>query len=455
MGNGLRTIERTANAQLRWPWARVVTLLFFLIAIDCETSANAEKASQQDNPRDIFSSPTIRQLANLKEVAGEITYIVWINGDADHFVTGAGNSRSRLIRADELHADRVFDAARRCHNCNVVTLHIQRGGARWYTGNRHWATFLTVFEKGALRMERSSPIENAADVRTLTGLLRFSDGIFGDTQRHLIYVGHSFEYQSGEEMEGSARAPFAYSFPRDRYGPKEFIRSLEDAHMGSRLSSITFAACSMADIGLAGRLAPFSVYVVAPQFDVLERAPVGFSFDGIRVAAALSSVSSALAEHLMDAFNATQNQNDVILEYPVSEIRTDLAEQVMLELRALLLEFSAVDGELRTRPLDVLRALGQDPRRLSDRYLRMRSESGRDNAGLDEEMSLLLSDADRLDVGKLVEGLGARYSDMEQTLRIQQLLDKLRMAVAIYDGRKSGGHSGLNVDAKEIVQWNW
>lgn len=397
----------------------------------------------------LFRSPTAREFSATDTDLGRTSYVVWINGDSDHYVTSGTTSRARLIRADAMHADRVISAALRCSDCNVILLHIQRGGKRWYTGKAHWATFLRVFTRGTLRMERFSAIENAAAPETLTNLLRFSEALLGRTETHLIYVGHSF-LRGNAAQDGANPVPFAYSFPGSTYGVDVFLRSLQDAHLVRRLASITFAACAMADIGLAARLAPYTDTVIAPQFDALESAPLGFSFEAIALEHGQERAATLMASHLMDAFEADSAAREALLEYPVSEIDTHGAKQILETLRRTMRDSLA----LNAIGAPTLRAIGRDSRRLSARYLALQSRNGVDGMklrALDESVAFSIDDPDRGDLGRLLRGLAVRDPADGVGPRLQQLETQLRQSVTVFFARPDTGHSGLNVEVSDLT----
>ncbi len=275
---------------------------------------------------------------------GRRTFIIFVNGDADHFVTESSESGSedaKLARVDAADVRKIDQLARSCNDCNVVLLHDQRGKDHWYTKAKHWAAFLRVYTVGHLVFERSVPELNGADPALITRLLQYSSGAFPGSELYFVYRGHAFIPDYHPTNRDSAIAPHDYSHPETPYGASRFVESLRQAQLESPLQAVVMAACSMADVELADALAPYAHTLISPQLDVLETLSAGFGYryltelDAVPSQAAASETIAAL---LLEPLQKTPYADDALLEYPVSLIRLSTFGSMGEKISSLLNE---------------------------------------------------------------------------------------------------------------------
>jgi len=188
----------------------------------------------------------IRGAPVFKSGVGKRTFVFFVNGDADHFVTEkADSTKPELSRVDAADVRKIEQLALSCSECNVVVLHDQRGTDKWYTKDDPWATFLRVYSRGRKYYEKSVSEINMAEPRVLAELLKYSERAFPGAGLYLVYRGHSFipRYVSGKPESGLA--PFDYSNPESPYGVREFAESLRGAGLSQKLNAVVMAACTM------------------------------------------------------------------------------------------------------------------------------------------------------------------------------------------------------------------
>lgn len=434
------------------------TLCALLLALAVQVDASSARADEGDDSRALLEkafapAPGLRDLVGARDV-GKRTYAVLINGDADHFVPDGLRSSTKLVRADARYEKAVERQAMECGNCNVVSLHIQRGGARWYLPRRNLATYLRVFIGGRAVLTRHVRILNAADYRTLAGLLNFTESYFGQTEMNLIFISHGFIPQIGASGDPrNPRPPFAYGFRKQDYGIEEFARSLAAAKLKKRLASITLAACSMADLSLAERLAPYAEKLVAPQFDVLESTDVGFRFNLTATGDFANTATEVVATHLMDAFQNTPETTDAMLEYPVSEITLSNLPQLAQLIRVAVKEAEQQFADRAQMERQVVTAAAISPR-ISERYLAAQKNDGASVADIQEISAAVRipgKDPERVDVGRLLAWLSDSAGDSRSKDLVAEARTVLQRSVTVYNRPSTSEESGLNAEWSQLL----
>lgn len=404
------------------------------------------------------------------------TFIFWINGDADHFVTAMAtptvrqNDESKVYRADKFDEERVERVASLCTACNVVILHDQRGSAHWYTSNQPWASYLRIFSRGHKLLERHVNEVNETDPRVLAELLKAAERAFPGTSMHLIYRGHSFRkpYQPGSKEI----LPFDYSYPGQAYGQAVFLNSLDLAGYGlasaAPLASITFASCSMASFEIADMLtrgwrdrpAPLAKYLIASEVDVLETLNVGFRFESLAQVTDVMDdrqVSYLLASRLLEAFRNTSTVADAMMEYPVTWM--DLSQMREIEMQWLLLAkaIHQLAPEARAEFYGEATKRAGLVKTVSDRYINSLKASGKSQAVVDIFTSRLRSASPYpgdMDLGLLLNlietseltrplaedarGLRDLLSRQVFVLDRPVVSDKLGLSISLIKTRKTG-----------------
>jgi hypothetical protein len=234
------------------------------------------------------------------------TFIFFAHGAADHFVPTSLDDRKVWGDAIANDVKKIKKLARSCSSCNVVILHIQRGGSHWYTSKSQYATYLRVYSGGKKLITRYVSLLNGADDETLSTLLTYSQKWFPQTHLHLIYRGHSFFPDYVPHLENDFISPFDYNFPHFPYGVSIFKRGIQKAQLpGGLLASITFAACSMKQPEVLKELIPSCTkQVIATEEDVDESLSKGFSYDF------LSQVNNSdsdteVAQKIVTTYNST------------------------------------------------------------------------------------------------------------------------------------------------------
>jgi hypothetical protein len=97
------------------------------------------------------------------------------------------------------------------------------------------------------------------------------------------------------------------------------------AQLTRPLGSITFAACSMAYLEIAEKIAPFAKCMLAPQVDVIETLRFGFDYDFLRLIPfsppSERTVPLTIANVLMQRFQSHPPMLDNKMEEPLSLIQ--------------------------------------------------------------------------------------------------------------------------------------
>lgn len=221
--------------------------------------------------------------AGVQALAQPHTFVFFLNGAEDHVVP-----RNHAVRGeffDAVNSD--FDQIRsnKVDQANVVCLYVSK------------------YEARLLVMSGSDAHEESLVNVQLSNLLEFAQTWFPNTSLHLVYRGH-----------GIAPGEF-----------EPFRQQLEIANIN--LASVTFAACSMSYIEIAGAIAPWARYMIASQVDVVETAQAGFDYSFIgRAAADYSSgrVAFVIASTILASFSREPYVEEKMKEQPVTLV--DLTE---------------------------------------------------------------------------------------------------------------------------------
>ncbi|MEI8346241.1 MAG: hypothetical protein WCG27_02155, partial [Pseudomonadota bacterium] len=203
---------------------------FILIAliITTYTMTCTGHASDTKYPFSIF-----KPLKKLVTNPAPHTFMFFINGDAEHFVTTTNNVHrmTKLYRRESQDVERIQRLAEQCTSCNVVILLDQRGEDRWFSRAKPWASYVRVFIRGQKVTDYKVPELNMADPKTLANLLSFTQYYFSSSKdAHLIYVGHAFQptYLPNNDQ---LIAPFDWSAKESAYGHQDFVHSLAMAQL--------------------------------------------------------------------------------------------------------------------------------------------------------------------------------------------------------------------------------
>jgi hypothetical protein len=416
-------------------------------AVCGDASAMGSKNPGGDSAAVIESA--IRNAPVFKSGIGKRTFVFFVNGDADHFVTDTADStKPELSRVDAADVRKIEQLALSCSDCNVVVLHDQRGTDKWYTKDDPWATFLRVYSRGRKYYEKSVSEINMAEPRVLSELLKYSERAFPGAGLYLVYRGHSFipRYESGKPETGLA--PFDYSNPQSPYGVREFAESLRRAGLSQKLNAVVMAACTMADAQFADAIAPFARTLISPQLEVLETLSTGFGYRYLKELDAVefrSEAVASIATLLLEPIRITKNDDDALMEYPVSVIDLEAFGRVSVFLRELVSTSGVPEAEVREKALLV-------------KSLSARTVEGLRKKGKTEGQIARLIDAlrqpsrnpDALDVKLLLELLKARSSDSASVLqRIAEIEALLAAAVRVRDRPEFSRTNGLTFQLKE------
>ena len=257
---------------------------------------------------------------------GPNTFVVFVNGAGDHFVPQSfPEVKLKWGKADAHDVAEIKQVISSCDSCNLLLLHVQRGGARWYTPKHPFATYLRGYSAGKKIFTRHVDLINAADPNVLARLLRTAQDLFPDTNLHLIYRGHGFYPAYDPKTNAHQIAAFDSNNKDSPYGIDQWTEGLRMAQLTRPLGSITFAACSMAYLEIAEKIAPFAKYMLAPQVDVIETLRFGFDYDFLRLIPfsppSERTVPLTIANVLMQRFQSHPPMLDNKMEEPLSLIQ--------------------------------------------------------------------------------------------------------------------------------------
>ena len=103
--------------------------LFACLIILLGTLCNSKMVSAQKDPS--IALENLFQVTRKTDAPyGKKTFVFFVEGAADHFVFNSMNDTKKTFRADVIDTKRIIKYAKSCEDCNVVVLHIQRGGAQ-------------------------------------------------------------------------------------------------------------------------------------------------------------------------------------------------------------------------------------------------------------------------------------------------------------------------------------
>ena len=368
----------------------VKLLLFGLAALAASASPHAF-ASAIGSAKELNALDKLFQPAQSPSNPARNTFIIALNGDSDHFVTADSLEGGKLVREDKYESDRIQAIANSCSDCNIVFLHAQRGQAHWYTANGPWATYLRVYSRGQKLLERTVSTINLADPEVNIDLIKFANGLFGSSNLHLIYRGHSF-LPAYAPASSDGIAPFDYEDPESPYGPDQFVQSMQSATsaIGRPLSSVVLAACRMSYFDLTARLSKSAKYFVATQVDVLESLDVGFDYQAVsdtKDAMSEHDVASLLAQKLLDRFDSVADVREAMMEYPTTLFDLTGADDLKKEFDSVLKSVLLLIPRALTDPL-IVQSAGVE-RRLSKRYLESLKAGGKSNSEISATASFV------------------------------------------------------------------
>lgn len=413
---------------------------------------SACRASDEDKLLDVLFAS-----ANLPS-AGATSYVIWVNGDADHFVPLTSTAaKADVKRADAVEVQRIDEAAKRCGDCNVLLLHVQRAGARWYTADAPFATYFRVYVRGQVALERKVPILNAANPNLIARLLLFTDQYFATSSRNFMYRGHGFiPGYDPETAQKDLLPPFAFSHPESPFGPAQFIEGLRRAQLRAPLESITLAACSMADLPFLAALAPYAKQAVAPEVDILETLNVSFDYgflDQSRttdLSGAISTDGEWIASRLMDRFVTTRELTESMLEFPVTVVATEFAVQLQKDLAALSMQVRVEDPLFFGRMRPAMDQAAHVQKVLSDVYLQKLQNEGKAAASIQAMATFVRSvsaEPERVDVGQWLDFLAQARLPYKVTSAAAELRGRLTPSagVQVFHNPAVSKKSGLSI----------
>ncbi len=307
--------------------------LWVLLGSGLSSSSWAKESTSDRNLKQLFRIDTDLPKKFKK---GPHTFVVFVNGAADHYVPPSFSEiKQKWGKADAKDVAEIKTSELSCEGCNLLLLHIQRGGSRWYTPQHAFATYLRGYSAGKKIFSRHVSLINAADPKTLSLLLSAAQALFPATDIHLIYRGHGFSPSYDPKATPQEIAPFDYNHKDSPFGIKEWIEGIQGAKLTQPLGSITFAACSMAYLEVAEKIAPHAKYMLAPQIDVIETLKFGFDYDFFRLIpftpASDRAIPQTLARILMERFQTRPPSLDTKTEEPISLI--DLSKIPSLKAR--------------------------------------------------------------------------------------------------------------------------
>jgi hypothetical protein len=390
----------------------------------------------------------IRRAPVFRSGVGKRTFIFFVNGDADHFVTDSANSaKPDLSRVDAADVRKIEQLALSCSECNVVVLHDQRGTDNWYTKDDPWATFLRVYSRGRKYYEKSVGELNMAEPRVLTELLKYSERAFPGAGLYLVYRGHSFIPRFDPGRPESGLAPFDYSNPEAPYGVREFSASIRDAKLARPLNAVVMAACTMADAELADAIAPHAKTLIAPQLEVLETLSTGFGYRYLKELDEVELRSEAverISSLLLEPIRITPNEDDALMEYPVSVIDLDGFGGISARLRQLVSSSGMADSVIRDQSL-----LSKSISARTVEVLKQKGKSDGQIARLIDALRQPSRNLDALDVKLLLDSLKATTPEPSLLQRISEIEIHLAPRVRVLDRPEFSKAHGLTFQLRE------
>lgn len=394
----------------------------------------------------IFEIPAARIVAKTH------TLVFWVNGDADHFVPQSiQDYSSSWKRADAIEVERIKNAAQGCERCNVVLLHVQRGGSAWYKRDRYWATHLIAYEAGKEILNRTTPILNSADPRTLSELLSFSASLFPNTTLHLIYRGHPFIPEYRPHDKSSPITPFAYSFPESPYSLDHFVEGLKMARLSKKMGSIILASCRMAYFEVADALNNYAEHLIASQVDVLETIDTSFNLTfmaGPELPDDTLAFAQIAAGSLMTRFAQTNHLNEMMMESPVTRIHLSSWSDISSGWAKVKQRIEELNPDFFAANRGRIKHFAQVEKVVSERYLNFLRAQGKEENTIAQYLKfvkVLSPNSKDTDFDRLLEFLEKAPELQDILPEIAELRSKLKDTVVLFSSPPHSVKSGLSL----------
>lgn len=378
----------------------------------------------------------------------ENTFIFWVNGDSDRFRPSEGIG-SKNIRIDTLDLQRIKELSKTC-DCNVLIFHDQRLSDKWYTRARHYAAFVYAYASGKAvefikevkrrdhkkrewikREIKRNYIEfNEVNQNTefIASLFNFTKRLFPETNYHLVYRGHSFA-----ESIRKKRIPFDRSHPETNFHKEE----LEQAILKTDIlfETVTFAACSMANISFAKMLSNHSQWMIGSQVTINETGLTGFNYEflnSVRNGMDIKTFAEEVAKGLLKNFDTVKDINLAIRETPASLI--DLRA-----IRSIKEDITAAEEQVRSSIKNESIAFNKAKIEInvSNRYLSYRKANGASQSEIETAAKYIK-----------VPSSGHDY-DLGEALKIDgftNIAQDLKKAVKVFGGSGVSRKTGLSFD---------
>ncbi len=402
---------------------------------------------------------------------GPNTFIVFVNGAADHYVPPSfPEIKQRWGKADAHDVAEIKSTIRACDNCNLLLLHIQRGGARWYTPKHPFATYLRGYSAGKKIFSKHVDRLNAANPKVLARLITTAQELFPNTNTHLIYRGHGFYPSYDPKTNANEIIPFDLNYKESPYGIDQFVEGLRGAKLNTPLGSITFAACSMSYLEIAEKVAPFAKYMLAPQVDVIETLKFGFDYDFLRLIPFYPpsdrAIPKVMADILMQRFQTHPQVLDNKMEQPLSLIRLEEIGSLKLRFWALLKQLHQNQDQFFKNQWPNILKQNHVSEVVSNRYVRSMIEKGKSqNEALEfaKKYQHPAHNPNELDVVTFLEWLSQNYfkasaenpptpTDLQLKEELHQLEIQFKSAqtLEVFNAANHAHHFGLSFDASPI-----
>ena len=438
------------------------------------TDAQAQQTAQELQLR----NPLLDKLFQVNSITVEKpqphTFIFFVQGAADHLQPHSLNEVDQPWgNSDAQDVQEIKKLALNCQNCNVLLLHIQRGGAHWYLPRHPWATYFRGYSAGKKIFTRNVAILNAADPRVVTSLLTTAEKLFPNTDLHLVYRGHGF-YPSYDPSQRNEIAPFDTDFRESPYGIPTFAQGIREAKLKKPLKTVTLAACSMAFLEVATQLAPVANHLIASQVDISETLKFGFSFDFLRAIPPNThsprEIPQTIASHLLRKFEVHAESGAVIpeeaiMESPVTWIELDRfkggqngnEQDWNASFWGLLEKIQKLDPQAFRENLPQLIEKSRVRLALSNHYVEHLQKRGASEMEITNEAHLRAKPVQfqaELDLILFLNGLKAALGSSENESEISQVITeltkKLQETIHVFQGSQFASHSGLSFDGSSL-----
>lgn len=356
------------------------------------------------------------RFARLNSTVASNTFIIWINGDANHFRPGRDGMIERVDRNDR---EQVLKFAQDCE-CNVVLIHDQRGSDKWYRSAKKWGSLLYIYSNGrrvkfrvpsiSTREDRQKIVmksylaENEVNTSSkdfLRSVFSLTTDLFPSTALHLIYRGHSFSLN--DKVGHGDVDSFDYSHPKSEYGSAKFVETLKESNLF--FETVTFAACDMADMNLALRLTGIANYMIASQVNILETVDTGFSYSFLKTIKKFQdskSIALNISSNLLERFHETPVKKNFMRETPLSLIDLNSLSEIrpmwnVLKEELKNISLSSYVTKASTRYINEIKS--DISRKKMIQYFKVKSSAPRFDIGesllkLKEERNYLLESID-------------------------------------------------------------